>query len=75
MKDIKVFIKERDEVLNQYDLKIFKDYASKRGTVFTSDEVCEIAFHKCITGALNVKSEYREQSHNWLISRGYGSWK
>jgi len=75
MKNIKAFVAERDAMLNKYNFKEFKQYALEHGTTFSSDEVAQIAFHKCITGSLGVKEEYREQSHQWLISRGYESWK
>lgn len=73
--------KEFDEWKNERDKAVagsfdeFKAYATKMGVVPDLPEAFEIMYHKCRTGITSLPKEIQEASHQWLIERGYSSFK
>jgi hypothetical protein len=51
----------------------FKTYAIKMGQVPTHPEAMEIMYHKCRTALTILSDEVRQESHKWLLERGYQS--
>jgi hypothetical protein len=76
--DLAAYVAERDAAFNA-GFAEFIVFAAMHGQTFSDTEVAEIAFHKCRTASMGVRSELRSElrseSDLWLTERGYKSWK
>lgn len=71
--DLKTFLEERNRACSG-SFEDLKAYSSRKGVVFSTDLVAEIAYHKCRTAIRSLSTEARQASHEWLVSKGYESW-
>jgi hypothetical protein len=67
--NIEDYCVERDKAVGG-SFEDFKIFAAKQGQQFTSDEVAEIAYHKCRTAITSMPNEIRNGSKSWLLERG-----
>lgn len=72
--DLSAYVAERDAAFNA-GFAEFIVFAAMHGQAFSAPEVAEIAFHKCRTASIGVRSELRGESDRWLRERGYESLK
>ncbi len=78
-KEFDEWLKERDEVMQTFDVDRFKEFYRKwadRGMYqmpLPSDDVIEIAMRKCVCGMSNPRLEKLAEARAWLAERGY-SW-
>ena len=78
-KELKQWLKERDEVLYTFDIEKFKAFYrkwEKRGLYtepLPSDEVIEVSMRKCVCGLANPREDKLAEARAWLSERGY-SW-
>ena len=74
--EIKVFVKERDEILLSGDVAKVSAFRKKHSPTLSppiSPEVEEISMHMAITGCKSLPLDYRKKSKQWLVDRGYSS--
>lgn len=70
--EIEAYNKDRDAAMLTGDVNNVIALKRKYGLRFASSmHVEEIAMHKAITGIQSLPFEFRKQSYDWLISRGY----
>lgn len=79
-KEIKQWIKERDEAVLSFDIdKLKKFYIKWQGIIYDNDmqlppdNVLEISIRKMVIGTASATSEQVEQAKKWLKQRGF-SW-
>ena len=79
-KQLKRFIKERDEVVQSFSVSRFKAFYRKweklgiyKDVEMPSDEVIEITMRKCVCGLANPDPQKLKEAMAWLAVRGY-SW-
>lgn len=79
-KEIKQWIKERDEAVLSFDIdKLKKFYIKWQGIIYDNDmqlppdNVLEISIRKMVIGTASATSEQVEQAKEWLKQRGF-SW-
>lgn len=79
-KEIKQFVKERDEAVASFDLDVFKKFYEKyKAKGFfeidmpKSDRVLEIAIRKMAVHSTNLSEKTRVEATKWLLERGYST--
>ena len=78
---LKQYIKERDKMLLKRDVgelrKFILDHQynmnpfMRLSMLEASDDVLEITLHKMIVHCANLPFEFRQESADWLLDRGY----
>lgn len=72
LEKIEAYNRDRDAAMLTGDVRNVLALKRKYGLHFASDiRIEEIAMHKAITGIQTLPFEFRRQSYNWLVSRGY----
>jgi hypothetical protein len=70
--EIRVFVKERDEMLLACDIDRCIAFHTKYnpGIKFPSREIAEVAMHKARTAVVTLPKEERQKSKAWLKQHG-----
>ena len=81
MEKLKQYVKERNEMLLKRDvgeLRKFVIYHKhnfnpdiRLALISATDEVLEITLHKMIVNCTNLPFDFRQESADWLLDRGY----
>jgi len=75
-KDLKKWIKERDEVVKTYDVEKFKDFYkkwSKKGLYtlrLPADNIIEISMRKMVYHMTSATEEEKKAAEKWLLDHG-----
>ena len=79
-KEIKQFVKDRDEAIATFDLDVFKKFYEKykaKGVykidLPKSDRVLEITMRKMAVHSTNLSEKTRAEATKWLLERGYNT--
>lgn len=74
---IKIFVEERDAVVQTFDIDKFKEFYAKwkaRGFYdidLPSDEIVEISLRKMAYHSTKIPENVRKKAEKWLLDRGY----
>lgn len=81
IENLKQYVKERDEMLLKRDVGELRKFAINHkhnlnpdirlALISATDEVLEITLHKMIVNCTNLPFNFRQQSADWLLDRGY----
>ena len=76
---IKIFVEERDAVVQTFDIDKFKEFYAKwkaRGIYnfdLPRDEIIEISLRKMAYHSTNIPENIRKEAEKWLLDRGYST--
>lgn len=80
-KEIKQYVKERDEMLLKCSADELRKFAKKYEHILRKgylesflnapDMVVEITLHKMIVNCINLPFDFRQKSADWLLDRGF----
>lgn len=74
---MKIWLKERDEVCQTFDVEKFKKFYRKWKKMgvydlgLPTDEVIEIAMRKAVCNMTKADTEKKREAKKWLKDRGY----
>ena len=81
MNKLKQYAKERDEMLLKRDVKELRKFILEHqdnmnpimclSMLNASDKVLEITLHKMIVNCTNLPFDFRQESADWLLDRGF----
>ncbi len=75
------YAKERDKMLLKRDINELRKFVNKNKKLYrkeyikafnaASDEIIEITMHKMIVHCINLPFNFRQESADWLIEKGF----
>ena len=81
MEKLKQYVKERDKMLLKRDVNELEKFVKEHKSTFepafvyaflnSPEETKEITLHKMIVNCINLPFNFRQESADWLLDRGY----
>ena len=81
MEQMKHYVKDRDEMLLKRSVEEFRKFVAKYEKYYSpmfvdaivraDDKVLEITMHKMIVHCTNLPFDFRQESADWLLDRGF----